>query len=335
MPKVLRWLALVASRGAGDRGRRATSPAQIPLVGWRDIAIRVWRNGRADNLNILAAGVAFYAFLALLPLIASTAMIYGLVTEPAEVIEDVRKLIVLAPTVAQKLVSERLVEVIVERRGGILALLLALTLTLYGVARSARSITAALNLIYGEGDEWGFARRWGVPLLLAIGAAALMLLALTAIAVFGYVEELVPDGSPLLWLVAKLAFWLLVAVGIGAGSAALYRYVPARRHARWRWILPGAGAATLLWLLATFAFSLYIANLGNFDLTYGSLAAVVILQLWIYLSAFILLLGAKLNAEIELQTTRDTTIGPERPAGRRDARSADAVGEIPKLEADV
>lgn len=320
------------SRGSGDRGRRADSPLAIPPIGWRDIFIRVWRSAKADNLNVLAAGIAFYAFLALLPLIASTAMIYGLVSTPAEVMRDVGKLVAIIPDAAQGLVARRVVEVITDHRGSGAALLLGLLLTVYGGARSARSITAALNVIYGEGDVQRFARRWGIPILLALGSAALMLLALLAIALFGYVGELMPEDMPLEWGAAKVSFWLLITAGIGGGSALLYRYVPSRRHARWAWILPGAFATTILWLLATFAFGFYIARFGRYDISYGSLAAVVVLQLWIYLSAFILLLGAKLNAEIERQTGEDTTVGAPRPAGRRHAASADETAEIPTID---
>lgn len=335
MTRTARWLALILSRGFGDRGRHADSPLAIPPIGWRDILIRVWRNAKADNLNVLAAGVAFYVFLALLPLIALTTMIYGSVGAPAEVVENVGKLTAIFPPAAREVLTRRAVEVVTHPRGGVVTLLLALLLAVYGGARAARSVTAALNVIYGEGDVQRFVRRWGIPVLLALGGAMLMLLALSAIAVFGYVEELMPGGTRLEWTAARLGFWLLVALGIGGGSALLYRYAPARRHARWRWIVPGALAATVLWLLATFGFGLYISHLGRYDISYGSLAAAVVLQLWIYLSAFILLLGAKLNAEIELQTGEDTTVGAPRPAGRRHAASADATGEIPTIEIDT
>lgn len=335
MTRAVRWLALMLSRGSGDRGRHAETPLAIPPIGWRDILIRVWRSAKADNLNVLAAGIAFYAFLALLPLIASTAMIYGLVSTPAEVVRHVGRLVSIIPEAAQPLVARRVIEVIGDHRGNDLTLVLALLLTVYGGARSARSITAALNVIYGEGDVQRFARRWGIPILVALGSAALMLLALMAIALFGYVGEMMPEGTPLRWGVARFGFWLLIAIGISGGSALLYRYAPARRHARWAWIVPGAFATTMLWMLATFAFGYYIANLGRYDISYGSLAAVVVLLLWIYLSAFILLLGAKLNAEIELQTSEDTTVGQPRPAGRRHAASADETGEIPTLELDL
>lgn len=332
MTRGTRWLALLLGRGTGDRGRRADSPLAIPLLGWRDILIRVWHSAKADHLNVLAAGIAFYAFLALLPLIVSTAMIYGLLREPGDLIGDVTTLVTIFPAAAQEVVTGRVVEVITDRRGGAAALSLALLLTLYGGARSARSVTAALNVIYGEGDVQRFSRRWGIPVLVALGSAAVILLALIAVALLGYVDAVVGGAVRFGWLGSTIAFWVPVTLVVCGGSATLYRYAPARRHARWEWIIPGALAATLLWLAATFVFGLYLASIGRYDVNYGSLGAVVVLQLWIYLSALILLLGAKFNAEIELQTGEDTTVGAPRPPGRRHAASADQVGEVPKIE---
>ena len=334
MIRQIRFMAMFLMRGFGDRGRRANAPIDIPLLGWRDIVIRAWRSGKADNLNVLAAGIAFYLFLALLPLIASTAMIYGLVTAPAAVLADVNRLILILPEAAQGPIALRAAEVINSPPGGGWGLVGALLLTLYAGARGTRAIVAALNVIYGEGDEQKFVRRWGVPLLIAIGISSLMTLALVAIALFGYIDDLLPGRTPLFWLAVRIGAWLLVTIGVAGGSAILYRYAPVRRHARWRWIVPGAAVATILWLLNSVAFGVWIANFARYDVAYGSLAAVVILQLWIYLSAFILLLGAKLNAEIELQTMRDTTVGPARRAGQRHATSADGLGEIPVIAED-
>ncbi len=325
----LRALGRFLLKRTGDRGRQAVTPGDIPMLGWRDIAIRTWRSRRDDNLSVLAAGIAFFAFLALLPLIASAAMIYGLVTTPAQVLEDLRTLMVILPDAAQGPIAIRIAEVINGDRGGPLALLGALVLTLYAGARGTQSLIASLNMVYGEEEETRFARRWSPPVLLAIGTAGVLALALIGIAAFGYIEPLLPGRSAAFWLLVRVASWLLVLIGFGLGSAALYRYAPSRRRARWRWILPGAAAATLLWLLNGAAFGLYIANFGRYDATYGSLAAVAILQIWLYLSAFILLLGAKFNAEIERQTMRDTTVGRPLPAGLRHAQSADTLGEVP------
>jgi membrane protein len=327
----IRALGRFLLKRTGNRGRQAETPADIPMLGWRDIVIRTWRSRRDDKLSVLAAGIAFFAFLALLPLVASAAMIYGLVTAPEQVLEDLRTAMVILPDAAQGPIAARAAEVINGDRGGPLALIGAVLLTLYAGARGTRALIASLNAVYGEDEEARFARRWGPALLLALGSAGLLALALIGIAAFGTIEPLLPGRSPAFWLTVRIASWLLVLLGFALGSAAPLGRIAVEGRARWRWILPGAAAATSLWLLNSFAFGLYIANFGRYDATYGSLAAVAILQLWLYLSAFIVLIGAKLNAEIERQTMKDTTVGPPRPRGRRQAQSADTVGEVPEI----
>jgi len=121
--------------------------------------------------------------------------------------------------------------------------------------------------------------------------------------------------------------WPLLFVVAVIGLAALYRYAPSRHNAQWRWVSPGSLLATSLWVIGSIGFSQYIARFGNYNETYGSLGAVIVLLMWLWLSAFILLLGAQINAESEHQTAKDTTRGPPRPMGERGAYVADTLGE--------
>src|SRR5690606_5162966 len=114
-----------------------------------------------------------------------------------------------------------------------------------------------------------------------------------------------------------------------AALAVIYRYGPSRRAARWKWVSGGAVLATLLWLGGSVLFSYYVSWMGNFDETYGSVGAVIVLMLWFYVSAFVVLLGAELDAESEHQIRLDSTVGPPRPMGERGAHMADTVGKIP------
>jgi membrane protein len=111
--------------------------------------------------------------------------------------------------------------------------------------------------------------------------------------------------------------------------AIIYRYGPSRAPPRWRWVSWGAAVATILWLLGSIAFSIYVQNFGSYNETYGSIGAVIILLMWFWLSGFSVLLGAELNAEMEHQTERDSTTGEPQPRGRRGAYVADHVGEVP------
>jgi membrane protein len=129
--------------------------------------------------------------------------------------------------------------------------------------------------------------------------------------------------------VIRILTWLVLAGLVIVGLALLYRYGPSRSHARLRWVTWGAVAAAGLWLLASFAFQIYAANFANYSATYGSLGAVIALLMWFWVSAFVVLLGAELNAEMEHQTRRDSTTGPQKPLGERGAYVADHVGEVP------
>ena len=131
--------------------------------------------------------------------------------------------------------------------------------------------------------------------------------------------------GPWAQMAASAVSYLLLLGFVMLGLSLLYRFAPSRREAHWRWVTPGSAVAAVLWLLASFLFSFYVGNFASYDATYGSLGAVVVMLFWFYISAFVVMLGAELNAELELQTKRDTTAGPERPMGRRGAFVADHV----------
>ena len=248
------------------------------------------------NLNVLAAGIGLYAFLALLPFIAAVAVIYGMFVEADAVQSGVRSLLFMAPSRAQDLVADRLVRIMGRWNGGLPTLAAGLLLALYAAARAARSILAALNLIHGH-EPRGFLKRWGASLGICLAGGLVTLLALIAIAASGYFGASTPGGR-FVWLVNQAAFWLALAAALSVLLSLLYRYGPNGPTGSWRDVAPGAVAASLFWLVGSVAFSVYAPVFARYDVTYGSLAAVVVLQLWLYASAFVLLLGAQLNIEI-------------------------------------
>jgi membrane protein len=127
--------------------------------------------------------------------------------------------------------------------------------------------------------------------------------------------------------IASLARWPVVAVAVMIGLAILYRYGPSREQPRWQWVSHGALVATLLWIIGSVLFALYVSHFANYNATYGSAAAVVILLTWFLLSSYIVLVGAEVNAESERQTRKDTTTGAGKPMGQRGAFAADTVGQ--------
>ncbi len=248
---------------------------------------------------------------------------YGLAADPSTVVHNMQSLTSVMPTDAAKLVGEQLTNIVTTSGSKKeLGLLLALALALFGARNGAGSVITALNIAHNEEERRGFLRFNLLALAITAAAVLVAILAVVAIAALSHLESLYPGAPDFVLVLGKLLSYLLVAL---AGAATLYRYGPDREDARWIWLTPGSVITAMLWLVLTIGFGIYVANFGNYNATYCSLGAVVVMLTWLYLSAYVLLLGAKLNSELERQTVRDTTTGPEQPRGTRDAEAADNV----------
>lgn len=313
---------------AADRatGQNATSPWAMPLAGWKEVALRSWREASDDNVGLIAAGVAFYGFLALVPLLGAIVLSYGLIAEPATVVRNMQGLTAVMPADAARLIGEQLMNVVKtsgEKKG--LGVLLALAIALFGARNGAGSIITALNVAYEEKEKRGFLKLNLLALAITGAAVVVAIVALIAIAALGHLETLLPGAPGVLLVLGKTLSYALLGCGGAAAAATLYRYGPSRDKARWSWITPGSLFVAICWLVLTLGFGLYAARFGNYNATYGSLGAVVVLLTWLYLSSYVLLFGAELNSELEHQTAADTTAGAARPLGSRGAWVADHV----------
>lgn len=309
-----------------DRGRQAQSPWQMPLAAWKDVAIRTWRESSDDDVGLVAAGVAFYGFLGLVPMLGAIVLTYGLVAEPQTVIDHMQSMTAVLPADVAKLVAEQLMNAVQtsgEKKG--LGLVAALAIALWGARNAAGSIVKALNIAYEEEEKRGFIKVTLLALAMTVGAVVVALFAMGAVAVLGFLHHFFPDTSPVAIVAWKILSYVLLAFAAAGAVATLYRYGPSREEAKWTWITPGSLFAAIAWVLLTLSFGFYVANFGNYDATYGSLGAIVVLLTWMYLSSYVLLFGAELNSELEHQTARDTTSGAERPLGERGAWAADNV----------
>src|SRR5512132_3855831 len=308
-----------------DRGRGADAPQEIPAKGWKDMAKRTRKEVKADQVPLLAAGVAFYVLLALFPAIIAGVSIYGLVADPQTVRDQINQLAqTLSPETAT-LIGQQIQQVTSSAGGALgLATVIGILTALWSASSGMKALITGVNLAYDETEGRKFVKLRGLSILLTLGAMVLLGVALALIVGF----PAVPDSWPtvLVWAAAILRF-VLLAVLLMAGLAALYRYAPDRDKPKWGWASPGSVVATLLWVLASVGFSIYVNAFGNYNKTYGALAGIIILMFWLYLTAFVVLVGAELNAEMELQTAKDTTAGPEQPLGERDAQAADHVAE--------
>jgi membrane protein len=311
----------------GQQGRQAEAPQQIPPRGWMAIAKRTAKEVKADQVPLLGAGVAFYTLLALFPAIIAGVSIYGLVADPQTVRDQIAKLTrMLSPQTAD-LVGKQLIEVTSSAGGALgLATVVGILTALWSASSGMKALVTGVNLAYDETETRKFVKLRGLALLLTLGAMLLLTVAGATIAGFPPIADNLPVA--LQWVVSILRF-VVLAVLLILGLAALYRYAPNRDKPKWTWVSWGSMVATVLWILASIGFSIYVNSFGNYNKTYGALAGIIILMFWLYLTAVIVLVGAELNTEMELQTARDTTKGPEQPMGERGGHAADHVAEAP------
>jgi membrane protein len=310
-----------------NRGREADAPQQIPARGWKDVLVRAKAETKADNVSLLAAGVAFFSLLAIVPALVALVSIYGLVANPDDVADQISDILRTAPAEARELVQTQL-ESITEGKSSSVGIgaLIGVVVALWSASSGMQHLVSAINLAYDEEETRGFVRLRAVSVMLTLGAVVFVVAAVALIALTPALLGGTGLGTP-----ARVALnvlrWPLLAAALLVGLAILYRYAPDRDPARWKWVSPGAVVATVLWVVGSLLFSIYTANFAKYNETYGSLGAVVVLMLWLYLTAFVVMLGAEINAELERQTRRDTTVGRDRPLGARDAQVADTVGE--------
>jgi membrane protein len=310
-----------------DAGRRAGAPQQIPPKGWKDIAKRTAKEVKQDQVPLLAAGVAFYTLLALFPAIIAGVSIYGLVADPETVRDQIEQLAQrLSPETATILTQQ--IRQVTSGAGGALgvATVIGILTALWSASSGMKALITGVNLAYDETESRKFVKLRGLSILLTLGAMVLLTVAGATIVGFPPIADNLP--VVLQWVLSILRF-VVLAVLLIAGLAVLYRYAPDRDEPKWTWVSWGSGIATLLWILASIGFSIYVNSFGNYNKTYGALAGIIILMFWLYLTAVIVLVGAELNTEMELQTAKDTTAGPTKPMGERDAHAADHVAESP------
>ncbi len=308
------------------KGHQARSPAEMPAPAWKDIAKRTYKRVWDDNVGLVAAGVAFYSFFALLSLLGLIVLVYGFVADPATVIEHMWSLTAVLPSDVAKIIGDQLMTSVEASKGTKgFAILLAFLVATYGGTNGAAAIITALNIAYEEKEKRSLFRFYLLSVSLTFGALVVALCALGGTAAVAFLQRLLPKASDAVVVAGKFAGYLLLVLFAALVASALYRFGPSREDAKWKWITPGSTLAAVTWLLLTIAFGFYVGHFTNYHASYGSLGAVVALLTWIYLSAYAFIIGAELNSEIEHQTAKDSTTGSPEPMGDRGAWAADNV----------
>ena len=315
-------------------GRHAHAPNQIPWRGWKQVLRRTFSEMISDRIGLAAAGCAFYATLALFPTISMLVSIYGLAFDPQTVEPQMQVLKHLLPGPAFSLISDR-IHILVSKSGGTLtvSLIISFLVTMWSSSAGTKSMLAALNIAYDEKETRSFVRFQATALGMTLGGIVSAVLTLALLVFLPAALDFLPQHLGLLKFEQQTQFLIrlgspaLMLLFIVSAFSLLYRFGPARQEARWHWVAPGAVVSTLLWLVASFGFSYYVGHVASYDATYGPLGAVIGIMMWFFVTAYVVLLGAELNAELELQTAQDSTTGEAQPMGSRGAYVADHVSE--------
>lgn len=326
-----------ASDGApqSPRGRDAEWPSDLPAKGWKDVLWRVWTEMQEDSIMLLAGGAAFYLLLALFPFLTAFVSLYGFVSDPHTIAEQIAFLGSFMPSGGVELIGGQLKALASQDASSLsFGFAVSLAVALWSANNGVKGLIEGLNVAYGEREKRSFVRLNLVSLAFTMGA---ILIGIGFIVSVGVVPAVLAFLHLDTWteMLIRIGRWPVMLAAVIAAIALLYRFGPSRERAKWRWVSWGAGLSSVVWIVASIAFSFYLQNFADYNATYGTLGAVIGFMVWTWISVLILFVGAEVNAEMEHQTQKDSTAGRAKPMGARGAYVADTVGVTAGGRTDV
>ena len=311
-------------------GIHAEKPTQIPWRGWKQILKRSWAEHKADNMPIIAGGVAFFGFLSIFPALIALVSLYGLVATPETVADQIESLSAQLPESAAALIGDQLNAIVANSSSALsITLIVSILAALWSASGGIGNLVTAVNIAYDEVEARNFVKLKLLSLGLTLGGIVFVIVTFGLVAIVPAVIEALPLGI-VGTVLANIATWVLLLAVFAGSLAVLYRVAPDRDAPRFSWVSLGAVIVTVIWAAVSVGFAVYVDNFGSYDKTYGAIAGVIVLMLWLYLTCYLVLLGAEINAETEHQTAVDTTTGEPQPMGDRDAQMADTLPENPE-----
>ena len=308
------------------RGRRAVHPLQIPWTGWKDILWRTYHEMNSDRLLSIAGGVAFFILFAIFPAITALVSAYGIFFNASTIGQDLSLLQDVVPSNVLGILNEQAMRIASQRNGALtIGVVVGILVSLWSAMGGVKAMIDALNVIYEQQESRNLFKLNLVALVFTLGGFSVFLMAVGAVIAVPLALSWIGFGGAAAELI-RIARWPALLIILLAGLAVLYRYGPSRRAARWQWVSVGSVFASVVWIVASFLFSWYLAKFNTYNATYGSLGAVLAMMMWLWISSMVVLLGAELNAEIEHQTAQDSTVGGDKPLGQRGAVMADTIG---------
>jgi membrane protein len=319
-------LSVHTSDQSGDlRGRHGQTPAQIPPAGWRDVALRVFHGISEDRITTISGGVTFFVLLALFPGLAGLISLYGLFADSTTVAQHLNSLDGILPEGGIQILRDQLQQLTSQPPQKLgFATLASLAISLWSANGGIKAMFEGLNAVYEENEKRSFIKLNAISLALTLAAVAFVIASLLTITVVPKLLSFL--DLPGISEIVNYARWPVLLVVASLMIAVIYCFGPSREQLQWRWISPGSIFAAVTWIAASLLFSWYTAHFGSYNKTYGSLGAAVGFMTWIWISTMVILIGAKINAELEHQTGANTTAGTPAPRGERGARMADTVG---------
>ncbi len=308
-----------------DNDDSTKSPVTLSASEWWKVIKQIWHRLNQDQLQLLAAGVAFYFLLALFPMLSALVSLYGLIFGHADVVQHVGLLSGIAPEQFIRLLEQRLEDIASKTESSLsLGALAALGLAIWSGSKGIQALVKACNRAYQEQNKRAWWRTLFLRIIFTAGALTLILLIMSIVAALPFILDVFGQSHTGKWLIPVL-LWPLCAFGFYTALLLLFRFSPDRQPAKWRWLTPGAIFSTLIWMLASASFSYYVANFANYEQNFGPVSGVIVLLMWFYISAFVILLGAELNSALEHHILADTTTGEPQPRGQRGAVVADTL----------
>jgi membrane protein len=320
---VANWLVPKKPVAEDAVGADARSPSEIPPRGWWLVAKRAAAGFNEDRVMTEAAGVTFYVLLALFPALASFISIYGLFADPSKLTDQLQNLGDIVPGGGLDLIRAQVMSLTSSSNQALgFGALVGLATSLWSANAGMKSLFGALNVVYHEKEKRSYLKFTLEAFAFTLGAIAFIILALFAVVAIPVMLNFVGLSS-IADTLLRVARWPVMLIVVSMVFSLIYRFGPSRNRAKWQWVSWGGAFAAVFWVIASLAFSFYVANFGNYNKTYGTLGAAIGFMTWIWISTMVVLMGAELNAELERQTGRDSTVGAEKPPGIRGAYMAD------------
>jgi membrane protein len=309
-------------------GRYAERPSEIPARGLWDVIWRVYNDVLNDRVTLIAAGATYYIVLSMFPGMGVLVSTYGLLSDPSDIPLQISAFRDILPPGAFDMLLPQLEGLASKGRSELsFAFATSLVVAFWSATSGVKALFEAMNVAYGEREKRSFVHLNSLAIVFTLGAIATLVLLITIIGVVPAILKALYIDQ---WteLLARIARWPFVLALTGCATTIIYRFGPSREDAKLRWLTWGTALSTIVWAMATAAFSIYLLNFANYNATYGTLGAMIAFMIWIWLSIVILIVGAEFNAELEHQTKCDSTTGPPLPMGERGAVMADTLGKI-------